>query len=135
MGNELSNASRGTELGRVRGLGPAHGGTHHWLLQRFTAAGNLIAVAYLLISILLLPNLDYGTAIKWVAQPVTAVALSLLTISTFWHARLGVQVMVEDYVHTAGGKFAAVLALNLATFFGAALAIVSIARIALGGAA
>ncbi|MEO0063086.1 MAG: hypothetical protein RLZZ08_1646 [Pseudomonadota bacterium] len=135
MGSDFSKSSRGTELGRVRGLGSAHGGTHHWLLQRFTAAGNLIAVAYLLISFLLLPTLDFATASRWAAQPVAATALALLVISTFWHARLGMQVMIEDYVHTAGNKFAAVLALNLAAFTGAGFGLVSMLRIALGGAA
>lgn len=135
MGSDLSNAARGTAIGRVRGLGPSHGGTHHWLLQRFTAAGNLIAITYLLVSFLLLPDLDHGTVTAWVGQPLAATALALLVISTFWHARLGLQVVVEDYVHTAGVKFAAILALNLAFFAGAAFGLISIAQIAFGGAA
>lgn len=135
MGSDLSKSARGTAIGRVRGLGPAHGGTHHWLFQRFTAAGNLITVAYLLFSFLLLPDLDYGTVTAWLAQPLAATALALLVISTFWHARLGVQVIVEDYVHTPGAKFAAILALNLAVFAGAAFGLISIAQIAFGGAA
>lgn len=134
MGNDLSNAARGTAIGRVRGLGASHGGTHHWLLQRFTAGGNLIAVFYLLASFLLLPDLDHGTVIAWLGQPLAATALALLVISTFWHARLGLQVALEDYIHTAGLKFAAIMALNLA-FVGAAFGLISIAQIAFGGAA
>ena len=51
----------GTSIGRVRGLGSAHEGVHHWLLQRFTAIGNLVLVLWLLVSFLMLPAYDYGT--------------------------------------------------------------------------
>lgn len=141
MGQETSldrrhgSAGKGTALGKVRGLGASRGGTHHWLLQRFTAAGNLISVLYLLISFLILPDLGYGTVTKWIGQPVTAAALVLMIVSVFWHMRLGVTVMIEDYLDAPGSKFAAVIALNLAAFAGAGFAIVSIARIALVGAA
>ena len=123
---------KATAIGHVRGLGPSHGGTHHWLLQRFTAVGNLVLVGFLVVSIILLPDLSYATARTWLSQPVPVTALALLVISVFWHARLGLQVMIEDYVDTPGNKFAAVLALNLAAFGGAAFGLLSIARIALG---
>lgn len=141
MGQETSldrghgGAGKGTAIGRVRGLGSARGGTHHWLLQRFTAAGNLISVLYLLFSFIVLPDLGHATVSKWIAQPVTSAALVLMVVSVFWHMRLGVTVMIEDYLHSPQGKFFAVIALNLAAFAGAGFAIVSIARIALGGAA
>ena len=97
--------------GRVRGLGTAKHGTHHWLVQRFTAIGNLLLVLWLGISILLLPNMSYVTVVEWISSPVSATAMALLIISTFWHARLGMQVMVEDYVHGAN-RFAAIVARN-----------------------
>jgi len=122
----------GTSIGRVRGLGSAKSGTHHWLLQRFTAIGNLLLTAYLLVSILLLQNLSYGTAIEWIASPIPATAVALLIISTFWHARLGLQVLVEDYVHEEANKFACIAALNLAAFGGAAFGLFCIIRLALG---
>jgi succinate dehydrogenase / fumarate reductase membrane anchor subunit len=125
----------GTPIGRVRGLGAARQGTHHWLLQRVTAAGNLLTVGFLAISLALLPDHGYATTRDWVASPVPATALALMTVSVFWHARLGLQVMIEDYVHEAGNKFAALLALNLAAVGGAAFGLFSIARLALGGAA
>ncbi|AKH41329.1 succinate dehydrogenase / fumarate reductase membrane anchor subunit [Altererythrobacter atlanticus] len=125
----------GTSIGRVRGLGPAHEGTHHWLLQRFTAVGNLLLVGFFAISIVMLPDLSYAKVTEWIAKPVPATAMALLVISTFWHAKLGLQVMLEDYVHEAGNKFAVILALNLAAFGGAAFGLFCIARLALGGAA
>ncbi len=124
----------GTSIGRVRGLGSAHSGAHHWLLQRFTAISNLVLLAYLLISFLLLPNLSYLTLHDWLAHSIPATAVGLLVISLFWHARLGLQVVIEDYVHEAGSKFACIAALNLAAFGGAGFGVFSIVRIALGAA-
>ncbi|GGA02777.1 succinate dehydrogenase, hydrophobic membrane anchor protein [Blastomonas marina] len=124
-----------TPIGRARGLGSAHHGTHHWLLQRFTAIGNLVAVLFLVISFLLLDDYGYAGFAKWVASPLPALALSLLVISVFWHARLGLQVLVEDYVNTAGNRFALNALLNIAAFAGAGFALISIARIVFAGAA
>ncbi|QIG52786.1 succinate dehydrogenase, hydrophobic membrane anchor protein [Altererythrobacter sp. BO-6] len=125
----------GTSIGKVRGLGSAHEGAHHWLLQRFTAIGNLVLSVWLVGSILWLPDLGYATVSEWLAQPVSATAMILLVISTFWHARLGLQVLIEDYVHNAGTKFACIAALNLAVIGGGAFAIFSVASLAFGGAA
>lgn len=125
----------GTSLGKVRGLGSAHQGAHHWLLQRFTAIGNLVLMIWLAGSILWLPDLGHATVSEWLAQPVSATAMILLVISTFWHARLGLQVLIEDYVHNAGSKFACIAALNLAVIGGGAFAIFSVASLAFGGAA
>ncbi|AKM07471.1 succinate dehydrogenase, hydrophobic membrane anchor protein [Pelagerythrobacter marensis] len=124
----------GTSIGRVRGLGSAHEGVHHWLLQRFTAVGNLVLVLWLASSFVLLPDLSYATVSSYLAAPVPATAMALLIVSTFWHARLGLQVMIEDYVHTPGNKFAAILLLNLAVVGGAGFGIFCVARLALGGA-
>jgi len=108
----------GTDLGRVRGLGSAHHGSHHWLLQRYTAAGNLLTVLFLAVSFVALPDLTYPTVHAWLGRPLPALAIALLVVSVFWHARLGLQVLVEDYVHGAS-RFAAILLLNLAVFAGA----------------
>ena len=123
----------GTSIGRVRGLGAAKEGTHHWLLQRFTAVGSLLLLLWLGVSIVLLPNLSYGSVTAWISGPVPATAMALLIISSFWHARLGMQVMIEDYVHGAN-RFGAIVALNLIAFAGAAFGLICIIRLALGGA-
>jgi succinate dehydrogenase / fumarate reductase, membrane anchor subunit len=124
----------GTSIGRVRGLGSAKAGSHHWLLQRFTAIGNLLSVLWLVGSILMLPNLNYDVVREWIAQPVSATIMGLLIVSTFWHARLGVQVMFEDYVVDPANKFAIIVALNLLAFAGAAFGLICVIRLALGGA-
>ena len=123
----------GTSIGRVRGLGPAHAGAHHWLLQRFTAIGNVVLMSWLLVSLIMLGDYGYGNVVKWLSQPLSATAMILLVFSLFWHARLGLQVLIEDYVHEAGTKFAAIAALNLATIGGGAFGIFSVAALAFGG--
>lgn len=125
----------GTSIGKVRGLGSAHHGAHHWLLQRFTAIGNLVLGLFLAVSLALLPSYDFEAVRAWISQPLPAAAIALFVISAFWHARLGLQVLVEDYVHTPGNKFAALAALNFAAVGGAGFALLSIVRLALTGAA
>jgi succinate dehydrogenase / fumarate reductase membrane anchor subunit len=125
----------GTPIGRVRGLGTAHHGAHHWMLQRFTAIGNLVLMSYLVISFALLGDFGHSSMVKWLSQPIAATAIILLVISTFWHARLGLQVVIEDYMVDPGTKFALIAALNLAIIGGGAFAIFSVAALAFGGQA
>lgn len=123
----------GTEIGRVRGLGSAHEGARHWWHQRVTAAGNVLLVTWFVASLFLLPAYDYATVTAWLSSPWVAVALILTTITVFWHLRLGVQVLIEDYVHSEARRFAAIVALNFYTVGAAALAIFSILKIAFQG--
>lgn len=125
----------GTSIGRVRGLGAAHHGAQHWLVQRFTAIGNVVLMSWLLVSFVMLGDFGYANVIKWIAQPVSATAMILLVFSLFWHARLGLQVLIEDYIHEPSSKLAAILGLNLAIIGGGAFAIFSVAALAFGGQA
>jgi len=124
----------GTSIGRVRGLGSAHSGAHHWLVQRFTAIGNLVLGLWLIISLVTLPDYDFKTVREWISGGIPATAMALLVISVFWHARLGLQVLIEDYVHEHANKFACMALLNLSAFAGAAFGLFSIVRLALGAA-
>lgn len=123
----------GTGIGRVRGLGSARHGSMHWWRQRVTAAGNLLLATWFVVSLFRLPNFDHQVVVQWIGSPIVAVPLVLLTISVFYHLRLGLQVVVEDYVHEEAGKVFFVLLLNLYAIAGAALAIFSILKIAFGG--
>ena len=123
----------GTGLGRVRGLGSAKHGGAHWVLHRMTAVGNLLLLPWLLISLVRLPTYDYTTVTTWLPQPMAAVPMMLLVISVFWHFRIGLQVVIEDYVHEEGTKFASLTALTFYTLGTAAFALFAIAKIALTG--
>jgi len=125
----------GTSIGRVRGLGPSHEGAHHWLAQRTTAVGNLALMTWLLASFLMLGDYGHASVSSWLSQPIAAVPMMLLVISLFWHARLGLQVLIEDYIHESGSKFALLTALNLAVVAGAAFAVFSVATLAFGAQA
>jgi succinate dehydrogenase / fumarate reductase membrane anchor subunit len=123
----------GTGIGRVRGLGSARHGARPWWHQRMTAAGNLLLITWFFASLLLLPGYDYQTVVDWLSSPWVATALIVMTLNVFWHLRLGVQVMIEDYVHREGSRFAAIVALNFYCAGAAALAVFSILKIAFGG--
>ena len=125
----------GTSIGRVRGLGSAHEGAHRWLVARTTAVSNLVLMTWLITSFVLLPNYSYETVTGWISQPIAAAPMMLLIISVFYHAKLGLQVLIEDYIHDAGSKYGILTALNLAAFGGGGFALFSVARLALTGAA
>lgn len=122
----------GTSIGRVRGLGPSHEGAHHWLVHRFTAIGNLVLMSWLVVSLLMLPEYSHATVTAWLARPLSAVAMILLVANLFWHARMGLQVLIEDYIHNAGSKFGLLSLLNIAAIGGAAFGIFSVATLAFG---
>jgi succinate dehydrogenase / fumarate reductase membrane anchor subunit len=103
-----------TPLAKVRGLGSAKAGTGHFWLQRLTAVANLFLVSFLIWLLFTLLGADYDTVRRTLAKPYIAVPLLLLVLSAVTHMRLGMQTIIEDYVHSEGRKVAA-LVLN--TFF------------------
>jgi succinate dehydrogenase / fumarate reductase membrane anchor subunit len=120
----------GTGIGRVRGLGSAHSGTHHWWHQRLTAGANLLLLTWLVASLFRLPLHDYSALVLWLSSPWVSVPLILATLSVFYHLRLGLQVVIEDYQH----DFSRIVGLVLINFFaigGGALAIFAILKVAL----
>ncbi len=102
-----------TALKDVRGLGSARGGTDHFWLQRLTAVSNILVIAFLVYAALSLAGAGRGDVKAFFAHPVFAVLGILLAVSTSVHMRLGMQVIVEDYVH--GATKVPLLLLN--TFF------------------
>ena len=124
----------GTNLGKVRGLGSAKHGGEHWLKQRTTAVSNLLLTLWFLTSLILMPNFDQSTLAEWLAQPVAAVPMILLLVSIFWHVRLGLQVLIEDYIHEDGAKWAWITLLNFYVVAGAVFGIFTVAKLAFTGA-
>jgi succinate dehydrogenase / fumarate reductase, membrane anchor subunit len=107
-------ASLRTPLAKVRGLGSAKEGTDHFWKQRITAVANIFLVAYLIVLLVQLAGADYATVKRALARPQNAIALLGLVISGAMHMRLGMQTIIEDYVHSEGRKVAALM---LNTFF------------------
>ena len=112
-----------TPLGKVRGLGSARDGTHHWWMQRVTAIANLPLMIFFIIFIIAHLGSSRAELVAAIANPMIAIVLSLTMISVLWHMRLGLQVVIEDYVHGVAAKLAAILA---NTFFTAALGVTAL---------
>jgi succinate dehydrogenase / fumarate reductase membrane anchor subunit len=118
-------------LSRARGLGSAKSGLEHWLMQRITAVGNLILTLWLLWSIVTHGAMTYTDAILWLSEPMNAVLMILFVICTFYHAVLGIQVIVEDYIHHEGFKLFKLLGQRLVFFAMGVACIFSILQVAL----
>jgi succinate dehydrogenase / fumarate reductase membrane anchor subunit len=123
-----------TPMSRVLGLGAAKHGSEHWWSQRVTAIALLVLALWFVASLLRFPNFSLGLVTDWMAQPLNAVMLSLLVGTAAYHSQLGVQVVVEDYVH-GKVKIVTLLLLNFIHFALAAIGIFSVLRIAFGVAA
>jgi succinate dehydrogenase / fumarate reductase, membrane anchor subunit len=119
-------------LSRVLGLGSAKGGAEHWWLQRVTAIALVPLGIWLALALVSLPDYSYGTLRTWVSQPVTAVLLILTVISVIYHSKLGVQVVVEDYVRAKALKVASLMLSTLLHIAVAVAAVFAILRIAIG---
>ena len=122
-----------TPLGRVRGLGSARAGAHHWWLERLTSISTLVLLVWLVVSLVRMPDLEQSTLAEWLSQPLAAVPMLLLIVSVFWHLKMGLQVVVEDYVHTDGPKLLWITLITFLSLLGAGLAIFAVLKIALGG--
>jgi succinate dehydrogenase membrane anchor subunit len=131
----MSLGDSATPLGKVRGLGSAGEGGEHWLSERVTSIALLLLGSWLIASLLLLPDLDQRTLSEWLKAPSGAVPMALLIIIGFRHALDGMKVVVDDYVHEEGNRFALNTLLLFLAVGGAALALFALASIAFGGAA
>ncbi len=112
------SSSYRTPIARARGLGSAKEGVGHFIQQRVTAIALIVLVPWFVISAVLAVPAGYDGAVEWMAKPWNAIALILLAAAAFFHMRLGMQVVIEDYIHKHGMK-QALLILN--TFVAIAL--------------
>ena len=126
------NSDLRTPLARARGLGSAKEGVHHWWMQRLTAIALIPLVVWFAISLVMMSGADYGAVRAWIGSPVVMVLLILTIAVGLHHGQLGLQVVIEDYVHGDGSKLALIVAVRfIAVLFGLA-AIVAVLRIGFG---
>jgi succinate dehydrogenase / fumarate reductase membrane anchor subunit len=120
-----------TPLARVKGLGSARDGTSHFWHQRLTALLLIPLVLWIGFGIAALP-VEYGALLSWVRQPLVTVALVLLLIAVFYHAQLGMQVIIEDYIASHARRTMVLLLSNLLCLFFGTVGVVSVLKIAFG---
>ena len=123
-----------TPLKNVRGLGAAKTGTAHFVHQRLTATALVGLSIWFVVFVLSLLGSDYITAVDAVAKPWNASLLVGFLIAMFWHAQLGLQVVLEDYVHTSLPALALQTTVKFIAALGAIVSVFAVARIALAGA-
>ncbi|NIK53473.1 succinate dehydrogenase, hydrophobic membrane anchor protein [Xanthomonas arboricola] len=123
-----------TPLKNVRGLGAAKTGTEHFVMQRLTATALVVLAIWFVAFVLSLLGSDYMTAVIAVSKPWNAVLLVGFLVAMFWHAQLGLQVVLEDYIHNSLLALALQTTVKFVAVLGAIVSIFAVARIALGGA-
>ena len=131
----MSLGDSATPLGKVRGLGSAHEGGDHWITERVTSIALLLLGIWFVASLLLLPHLDRQTLIEWLRRPSAAVPMALLIVVGFRHALDGMKVVIDDYIHVEGSRFAWNALMLFLAVAGGAIALFALGRIAFGVAA
>lgn len=122
-----------TPLKRARGLGSAKDGTHHFIVQRITAIALVFLSIYVIGLVISVVGGDYLSVRAAVASPVNAVLLVAFLVATFWHAQLGMQVIIEDYVHTPWLAVTSQLLVIFICVLAVLASVLAVIRIALGG--
>ena len=119
-------------LGRAMGLGSAKEGAEHWWMARVSAVALIPLTLWFVASIIAHTGSDYVTFIVWLRMPLVSILMVLLLIALFYHTALGLQVVIEDYVHSEA-KFGALIAVRLGCVALAVAGIMATIRIAFGG--
>jgi succinate dehydrogenase / fumarate reductase membrane anchor subunit len=119
-------------IARVRGLGSAKTGTEHWWMQRVTAVALIPLSLWFAASLVSLAGAEWEVAYLWIASPAGAVPMILFLVAGLWHAKLGLQVVIEDYIHAEGLKIALLMLLTLATVALGVAGVFAVCKISFG---
>jgi len=125
------NKGMKSALARAKGLGSARDGVDHWFKQRITAIANIPLVIWLVCSVVDLRTATHAEFTNWLAQPLNAILMILFIISVLYHAKLGAQVVTEDYIHNEGLKVVKLIAQKLFFFALGVACIFAVLKIAL----
>ncbi|RPI14026.1 MAG: succinate dehydrogenase, hydrophobic membrane anchor protein [Lysobacterales bacterium] len=124
-----------TPLRRVIGLGSAKGGSGHWYSQRVTAVALVLLGVWFFAGLVRLEDGGYESVTRWLASPLSSALAILLVLTSAWHALLGLQVILEDYVASKGRRAVLLLAVKFAYAVAAVVGVLAVLRIAFGAAA
>jgi succinate dehydrogenase / fumarate reductase membrane anchor subunit len=127
----MDNSSRlRTPIKTARGLGSAHSGTHHFWVQRLSALALIpLSMWFVVALITKLIGGERALLAQWLNGPITALLMAALVVALFLHARLGLQTIIEDYIHSGTKKLVALLALNVFVYGLAGASLLAIARL------
>ena len=120
-------------LGRVRGLGSTGDGSHHWWIQRLTAVALIPLGIWFIFAALSFVGADYAQFKAWAGHHGNALMLVLFIITAFHHAQLGMQVVIEDYIHGEAVKITSILLIKFVSFMFAVSCILAVLRLYFGG--
>jgi succinate dehydrogenase / fumarate reductase membrane anchor subunit len=123
------NNTMKSDLAKVQGLGSAKHGVGHWKLQRVSAIGMIPLILWFIPSLMLTIISGYNEAILWIQNPFNATGLILLLGTIFFHASLGLQVVIEDYVHSEGLKIISIIFVKLSSILLGVLSILCVLKI------
>ena len=119
-----------TPLARVRGLGSAKSGTHHWWMQRLTAIALVPLSLWFVASLIVVVTAEHAVVIAWLHSPLVAILSCTLIVAIFYHGQLGLQVVVEDYIHTEWLKILSIVVGKLSSLLLAAACLFAVLSIA-----
>jgi succinate dehydrogenase / fumarate reductase membrane anchor subunit len=122
-----------TPIGKVRGLGSAKEGTHHFWVQRVSAVALVPLVLWFVVSMICVTRGGRDDVLDWLSAPIPAILMLLLVIAGFYHLKLGIQVILEDYVHGEGAKLVTSLLNTFVCFAAGAVSVFAVLKIAFGG--
>jgi succinate dehydrogenase / fumarate reductase membrane anchor subunit len=121
-----------TPLARVRGLGSAKSGTDHWWMQRLTAVVLVPLSLWFVASLLTVVTADHATAVAWLHSPLVVILACALIVAVFYHGQLGIQVVLEDYVHSESWKLVAIVVTMFLSLLLATVSLFAVLSIAFG---
>jgi succinate dehydrogenase / fumarate reductase, membrane anchor subunit len=121
-----------TPLARARGLGTAKKGVQHWWWQRLTAVALVPLCLWFIGTIVTMQASDYSTVVNWIQSPLVSGLLVFLIAALFYHTQLGLQVVIEDYVHSEWVKITALVVAQFLMILLTLTAVIAVLKIALG---
>ena len=119
-------------LATARGLGSAKEGTHHFWNQRLTAIVLVPMTLWIMVSLVRMTNVDYATVTQWIAAPLNAVLLLIFLLALYYHALLGVQVVIEDYIHSEWQKIACLILVKFTILLTGLTSVLAVIKVFLG---